>query len=92
MVDWRHAGHASGERLEIIEPGESEDFGRDWQDPAALVEYGEREATEPWVWAGPARQVTGPTWGGCAEVLQWILTAGRFPADAVLVVGVPFYA
>lgn len=32
-------------------------------------------------WAGPARQVTGRTWGGCAEVVQWILTAGRFPAD-----------
>jgi muramoyltetrapeptide carboxypeptidase LdcA involved in peptidoglycan recycling len=25
--------------------------------------------------------VTGPTWGGCIEVLQWILTAGRFSAD-----------
>ena len=25
--------------------------------------------------------MTGPTWGGCIEVLQWILTAGRFPAD-----------
>jgi len=33
--------------------------------------------------------VTGPTWGGCAEVVQWILTAGRFPADpAVLNRGV----
>jgi muramoyltetrapeptide carboxypeptidase LdcA involved in peptidoglycan recycling len=25
--------------------------------------------------------VTGPTWGGCIDVLQWILTAGRFPTD-----------
>jgi muramoyltetrapeptide carboxypeptidase LdcA involved in peptidoglycan recycling len=25
--------------------------------------------------------VTGPTWGGCIEVVQWILTAGRFPTD-----------
>ena len=25
--------------------------------------------------------MTGPTWGGCLEVLQWVLTAGRFPAD-----------
>ena len=25
--------------------------------------------------------MTGPTWGGCIEVLQWILTAGRFPDD-----------
>lgn len=71
----------TGERLEVTEPGESEDFGRPWEDPAALGEYGEREPTEPWTWAGPARSVTGRTWGGCIEVVQSILTAGRFPAD-----------
>jgi muramoyltetrapeptide carboxypeptidase LdcA involved in peptidoglycan recycling len=26
--------------------------------------------------------VTGVAWGGCLEVIQWILTAGRFPFDA----------
>jgi muramoyltetrapeptide carboxypeptidase LdcA involved in peptidoglycan recycling len=76
-----------GGRLEITEPGESEDFGVDWQDPAALTSYGEREPTEPWTWAGPERTVTGPTWGGCIEVLQWTLTAGRFPADPSVVDG-----
>jgi muramoyltetrapeptide carboxypeptidase LdcA involved in peptidoglycan recycling len=70
-----------GGRLEVTEPGESEDVGRLWDDPAALTTYGEREPTEPWTWAGPPRAVTGPTWGGCIEVLQWILTAGRFPTD-----------
>jgi muramoyltetrapeptide carboxypeptidase LdcA involved in peptidoglycan recycling len=68
-------------RLEITEPGESEDVGRLWDDPAALTEYGDREPTGPWTWAGPARAVTGPTWGGCIEVIQWILTAGRFADD-----------
>src|SRR6478609_7271201 len=38
----------TGGRLEITEPGESEDFGRDWQDPAALTQYGDREPTEAW--------------------------------------------
>jgi len=71
----------TGERLQLTEPGESEDIGKDWNDPAALSEYGDREPTQPWTWAGPARTVTGPTWGGCAEVMQWVLTAGRFPAD-----------
>lgn len=71
----------TGERLEITEPGESEDFGKDWRDAAALREYGDREPTEPWAWAGPAQPVTGTTWGGCIEALQWILTAGRFPSD-----------
>ncbi|MFD7074692.1 S66 peptidase family protein [Nocardioides sp. NPDC059952] len=77
----------TGERLEITEPGESEDIGHDWSDPRALSEYGEREATEPWTWAGPAREVTGRTWGGCIEILQWALTAGRFPADPGVVAG-----
>ncbi|VEG29724.1 S66 family peptidase [Actinomyces howellii] len=71
----------TGESLEITEPGESEDFGRDWLDPRALTEFGAREPTGPWTWTGPARTVTGPTWGGCLEVLQWVLAAGRFPAD-----------
>lgn len=75
------AALVTGGSLEITEPGESEDVGVDWADPRALVEFGEREPTEPWVWAGPERTVTGRTWGGCVEVLQWILTAGRFPAD-----------
>jgi muramoyltetrapeptide carboxypeptidase LdcA involved in peptidoglycan recycling len=69
----------TGERLEITDPGESEDVGIDWADPRALESFGEREATEPWSWSGPARSVTGRTWGGCLEVIEWILTAGRFP-------------
>ncbi|MEU4446172.1 LD-carboxypeptidase [Actinosynnema sp. NPDC050801] len=69
----------TGERLEITDPGESEDVGVDWADPRALDSFGEREATEPWSWHGPARSVTGRAWGGCLEVVEWILTAGRFP-------------
>jgi muramoyltetrapeptide carboxypeptidase LdcA involved in peptidoglycan recycling len=77
----------TGERLEVTNPGESEDFGKDWADPAALTEYGDREPTEPWAWAGPAATVTGRTWGGCIEVIQWILTAGRFPVDPAVLDG-----
>lgn len=77
----------TGGRLEITEPGESEDFGREWTDPRALAEFGDREPTEPWTWAGPERSVTGRTWGGCIEVVQWVLTAGRFPADPGVVAG-----
>jgi muramoyltetrapeptide carboxypeptidase LdcA involved in peptidoglycan recycling len=77
----------TGERLQITDPGESEDIGKEWQDPAALTEYGDRQPTEPWVWAGPSRSVTGPTWGGCIEAVQWILTAGRLPADPGVLAG-----
>lgn len=71
----------TGGELEIVDPGESEDYGPDWTTPEALTDFGNRETTDPWTWAGPPRSVTGRTWGGCAEVLQWILTAGRFPTD-----------
>jgi len=77
----------TGERLEVVEPGESEDIGHDWNDPRALREFGDRGPTEPWSWSGPARRVTGRTWGGCIEVVQWILTAGRFPTDPAVLQG-----
>ena len=77
----------TGDTLEVTEPGESEDVGKDWNDQAALTSYGDREPTEPWTWAGPARTVSGRTWGGCIEVVQWILTAGRFPSDPDVVRG-----
>lgn len=58
----------TGGRLEITEPGESEDVGVDWLDPRALTEFGTREpvpgphdddggapgaGASPWRWAGP---------------------------------------
>lgn len=52
-----------GVELEITEPGKSEDYGKDWADPLALTEFGEREATEVWSWAGPSRTATGCTRG-----------------------------
>lgn len=78
----------TGEQLEILDPGESEDYGIDWADPRSLQEFGEREPTEPWSWAGPSTSVTGRTWGGTIEVLQWILSAGRFPTDPAVLAGV----
>ncbi|GAA0247902.1 LD-carboxypeptidase [Cryptosporangium japonicum] len=75
------AALVTGEQLEVTDPGESEDFGVDWGDPRALESFGEREPTEPWSWYGPARSVTGPTWGGCLEVIEWVLTAGRGPVS-----------
>jgi muramoyltetrapeptide carboxypeptidase LdcA involved in peptidoglycan recycling len=77
----------TGERLEVTEPGESEDIGREWTDPLALTSYGDRRPTEPWTWAGPRRVVTGRTWGGCIDVLPWLATAGRFPDDLAALEG-----
>lgn len=69
----------TGGELTITEPGQSEDFGHDWRDPKALVEFGERESTEPWTWAGPERLVSGRTWGGCLEVIDQLALADRLP-------------
>lgn len=85
--DSLRAALLTGDRVELTEPGESEDIGHDWNDPRALTEFGDREPTEPWAWSGPSRSITGRTWGGCIEVVQWILTAGRFPADPAVLDG-----
>ncbi|MDT0156557.1 LD-carboxypeptidase [Microbacterium sp. ARD32] len=70
-----------GGELELTEPGESEDFGRHWDAPEALTEFGDREPTEPWTWSGPAKTVSGRTWGGCLEVLNQLALAERLPSD-----------
>ncbi len=79
------AALVDGGVVEVTDPGESEDTGVDWGDPRALTSYGDRDPTEPWSWHGPDRTVTGLAWGGCLEVLEWVLAAGRlrFEADAL---------
>ncbi|CAN5496028.1 LD-carboxypeptidase [soil metagenome] len=70
--------------IELTEPGESEDFGIPWTDPRAISEFGVREPTEPWTWAGPSSSVQGKTWGGCIEVIDQIAMADRLPPLADL--------
>ncbi|WP_431278428.1 S66 family peptidase [Leifsonia poae] len=70
----------TGGELQIVEPGESEDFGPDWLTPEALSQFGQRETVDPWAWAGPQRIVTGRTWGGCFEVVDQLAVADRLPS------------
>lgn len=81
------AALVDGGVVEVTDPGESEDTGVDWGDPRALTSYGDRDPTEPWSWHGPARTVTGLAWGGCLEVLEWVLAAGRFRFEADALAG-----
>lgn len=74
----------TGGVLDITEPGESEDVGRRWHDPRALLEFGDRVPTEPWAWAGRASRVEGVTWGGCLEVIDGLAFADRLPRAADL--------
>lgn len=82
------AALVEGGTLEITEPGESEDVGRRWTDPRSLSENGDRVPTEPWSWAGPARRVSGRTWGGCLEVIDSLALADLLPAVSELEGGI----
>ena len=73
-----------GGTIDLTDPGESEDFGISWTDRRALNEFGTREPTEPWVWAGANKVAEGPTWGGCIEVIDQIALANRMPNVADL--------
>ena len=58
--------------------GRSRDVGFKWDDPRALTDTAPVEPAEPWTWVGPPSVVTGPTWGGCLEIVHWNLAAGRW--------------
>lgn len=62
----------TGGELEVVDPGVSEDFGRDWLSPLALTEFGEREPTDAWTWSEPERVVEGRTW-----VQRWVRGLGE---------------
>jgi muramoyltetrapeptide carboxypeptidase LdcA involved in peptidoglycan recycling len=58
------------------------DIGVPWDSPEVFTSRPVVEPAEPWTWAGPARVVTGPTWGGNIEILQWTLAVSRFVRPA----------
>lgn len=61
----------------------SRDVGWMWDDPRALTEPAPDQEARPWTWSGPPAIVSGPTWGGCLEIVHWNLAAGRWihPAE-----------
>jgi muramoyltetrapeptide carboxypeptidase LdcA involved in peptidoglycan recycling len=58
------------------------DVDRDWADPTT---FDEEPATRPgtgWTWVDADRVVEGRGWGGCLEILGWLLMADReIPRD-----------
>lgn len=73
-----------GGDVELRPVARSRDVGFPWDDPRALTTAPPDEEAVPWTWAGPARSVTGTTWGGNLEILHWNCAAGRWihPATA----------
>ena len=67
-----------GGDVELTCPTQTRDFGLPWDDPRVLIDVPSGGPAEPWTWLGPPAAVTGPTWGGNLEILQWTLAVGRF--------------
>ncbi|MEU2285047.1 S66 peptidase family protein [Streptomyces sp. NPDC013178] len=77
-------------RAALFTPGEYElrpadrwnDVDRDWADPATFDAEPETRPGTGWTWVNPDRVVEGRSWGGCLEILGWLLMADReIPRD-----------
>lgn len=77
----RHALFASGE-VEIHAAPSYTDEDRDWGDSAQLALSPNMWPNAGWEWVNANRTVEGITWGGCLEILDYQLRAGRYlPRD-----------
>jgi muramoyltetrapeptide carboxypeptidase LdcA involved in peptidoglycan recycling len=86
-----HPVTAGSLRAALFEAGEyelqpvrsSSDEDRDWADPATFDAAPAMRPCGGWIWHNAGRVVQGTAWGGCLEVLAWLLMADRCtgPAD-----------
>lgn len=53
------------------------DVNRDWADPATFESEPETRPGDGWTWVNADRVVEGRTWGGCLEIVGWLLMADR---------------
>ncbi|WLW55904.1 S66 peptidase family protein [Streptomyces sp. YU58] len=53
------------------------DVDRDWADPATFDAEPETRPGTGWTWLNADRVVEGRSWGGCLEILGWLLMADR---------------
>ncbi len=53
------------------------DVNRDWADPATFDAEPEMRPSDGWTWVNADRVVEGRSWGGCLEILGWLLMADR---------------
>ncbi|MGW3419550.1 S66 family peptidase [Streptomyces phaeochromogenes] len=77
----RAALFTSGE-YELRPAGRWRDIDRDWADPATFASEPETRPGSGWTWINADRVVEGRSWGGCLEILAWLLMADReIPRD-----------
>ncbi|MFF3738360.1 S66 peptidase family protein [Streptomyces sp. NPDC002566] len=53
------------------------DVNRDWAEPATFEEEPETRPGGGWIWRNAGRVVEGRSWGGCLEIVGWLLMADR---------------
>ena len=53
------------------------DINRDWADPGTFDAEPETRPGAGWTWVNADRVVEGRTWGGCLEIVGWLLMADR---------------
>ncbi|MFI2433814.1 S66 peptidase family protein [Streptomyces sp. NPDC018693] len=53
------------------------DIDRDWADPATFDTEPQSRPGTGWTWVNADRVVEGRSWGGCLEILAWLLMADR---------------
>ncbi|GAA4901728.1 S66 family peptidase [Stackebrandtia albiflava] len=87
----RAALFQSGE-YELLPETDIAEVDRDWADPASLETEPDTTPTGGWRWHHADRVVTGTGWGGCLEVVSWMLMADKaVPATADLTGAVLFF-
>jgi muramoyltetrapeptide carboxypeptidase LdcA involved in peptidoglycan recycling len=82
--------HLASLRAALFETGDLEirpverfsDEELSWADPASLTSSAPSVASPGWQWHRPDRVVSGPTWGGCLEIVHWNLAANRWMRPA----------
>jgi muramoyltetrapeptide carboxypeptidase LdcA involved in peptidoglycan recycling len=67
------------------------DVDRSWEDVANLESEPAMFPASGWTWHGPATVVSGPAWGGCLEILDFQLRAGRYLLEPAAYAGSVFY-
>jgi muramoyltetrapeptide carboxypeptidase LdcA involved in peptidoglycan recycling len=53
------------------------DVNRDWADPATFESEPQTRPGSGWTWVNADRVAEGRSWGGCLEILSWLLMADR---------------
>lgn len=77
----RAALFTSGE-YELTASDYVSEVSRDWADPATLEEAPQRDPADGWIWHHADRVVDARSWGGCLEIVTWLLMADREIAPA----------